>query len=163
MKAILFAGALALVGTLLGTRWAIASCIPQGYGQLIRDDGPTSHHTKRGTPTMGGMVIIVAVVVAYFGAKLLTASTPSVSAILLLGLLVGLGAVGFLDDFIKIVQAAQPRAAEQGEVRRPDAWSRVVVRMALPAVPRRPRTAPGVVGHLVHPASSPGRCRPSSW
>ena len=40
---------------------------PRGYGQFIRDDGPTSHHTKRGTPTMGGAVII--------GASL--AATPS--------------------------------------------------------------------------------------
>ncbi len=53
---------------------------------------------------MGGLVIILAVVVAYFGAKLLTASTPSVSALLLLGLFVGMGAVGFVDDYIKIVR-----------------------------------------------------------
>jgi phospho-N-acetylmuramoyl-pentapeptide-transferase len=104
MRAILLAGALGLVGTLLGTRWAISILTRKGYGQLIRDDGPTSHHTKRGTPTMGGLVIILAVVVAYFGAEVLTASTPSISAILLLGLLVGMGAVGFVDDYIKIVR-----------------------------------------------------------
>ncbi len=104
MRAILLAGALGLVGTLLGTRWAISILTRKGYGQLIRDDGPTSHHTKRGTPTMGGLVIILAVVVAYFGAKLLTASTPSISAILLLGLFIGMGVVGFVDDYIKIVR-----------------------------------------------------------
>ncbi len=58
MKAILIAGAFGLLGTLLGTRVAIRVLIKKGYGQLIRDDGPTSHHTKRGTPTMGGAVII---------------------------------------------------------------------------------------------------------
>jgi phospho-N-acetylmuramoyl-pentapeptide-transferase len=104
MRAILLAGALGLVGTLLGTRWAISILTRKGYGQLIRDDGPTSHHTKRGTPTMGGTVIILAVLVAYFGAKLLTGSTPSISALLLLGLLVGMGAVGFVDDYIKIIR-----------------------------------------------------------
>ncbi len=104
MKTILLAGALGLVGTLLGTRWAISILSKKGFGQLIRDDGPTSHHTKRGTPTMGGTVIILAVAVAYAGAKALTGSMPSVSALLLLGLLVGMGAVGFVDDYIKIVR-----------------------------------------------------------
>jgi phospho-N-acetylmuramoyl-pentapeptide-transferase len=104
MRAILFAGAIGLICTLLGTRWAISILTRKGYGQLIRDDGPTSHHTKRGTPTMGGLVIILAVVVAYAAAKLLTGTMPSISAILLLGLLVGMGAVGFVDDYIKIVR-----------------------------------------------------------
>jgi phospho-N-acetylmuramoyl-pentapeptide-transferase len=102
MKALLLAGSLGLVGTLLGTRWAISILTRRGYGQLIRDDGPTSHHTKRGTPTMGGLVIIVAVVFAYFAAKLILHEPPSASALLLLFLIVGLGAVGFLDDYIKI-------------------------------------------------------------
>jgi phospho-N-acetylmuramoyl-pentapeptide-transferase len=102
MKAILIAGALSLLVTLIGTRFAISVLVKQGYGQLIRDDGPTSHHTKRGTPTMGGLVIIVAVVVGYFAAKLATQTEPSASALLLLFLFVGLGAIGFLDDFIKV-------------------------------------------------------------
>ncbi len=102
MRAILLAGAIALVVTLLGTRWAISFLSRRGYGQPIRDDGPISHHTKRGTPTMGGAVIIVAVVVAYVLAKLLTGSSPTISSVLLLGLFVGLGAVGFVDDYIKI-------------------------------------------------------------
>ncbi len=104
MRAILFGGGLALVFSLLGTRFAITVLSNHGYGQEIRDDGPTSHHTKRGTPTMGGIVIILSSVLAYFLAKLITGSTPSVSAILLLFLFVGLGLVGFLDDFIKIVK-----------------------------------------------------------
>jgi len=104
VRALLFAGSLGLIGTLLGTRWAIAILAKQGYGQLIRDDGPTSHHTKRGTPTMGGLVIILATLVAYFAAKLLTRDLPSASAMLLLFLFVGLGAVGFVDDYIKIVK-----------------------------------------------------------
>jgi phospho-N-acetylmuramoyl-pentapeptide-transferase len=102
VKALLLAGSLGLIGTLLGTRWAISILTRRGYGQLIRDDGPTSHHTKRGTPTMGGLVIMVAVVFAYFAAKLILGETPSASALLLLFLFVGLGAVGFLDDYIKI-------------------------------------------------------------
>jgi phospho-N-acetylmuramoyl-pentapeptide-transferase len=99
---ILFAGAISMVLTLLGTRLAINLLSKRGYGQEIRDDGPTSHHTKRGTPTMGGTVFIIATIVGYFAAKLLTMKPPSASAILVLFLFAGMGAVGFLDDFIKI-------------------------------------------------------------
>ncbi|HEY5820893.1 MAG TPA: phospho-N-acetylmuramoyl-pentapeptide-transferase [Propionibacteriaceae bacterium] len=102
MKTIVFAGVIALLGTLLGTRLAIKVLVKKGYGQLIRDDGPTSHHVKRGTPTMGGLVIIAAVLLAYFGSHLLTWTAPSASALLVLFLFAGLGVVGFLDDFIKI-------------------------------------------------------------
>ena len=104
MRAILFGGGFSLLISLLGTRAAITVLSRRGYGQEIRDDGPTSHHTKRGTPTMGGLVIILATVVGYFLAKILTGTTPSGSALLLLFLFVGMGFVGFLDDFIKIVK-----------------------------------------------------------
>jgi phospho-N-acetylmuramoyl-pentapeptide-transferase len=102
MKAILLAGLVALIVTLIGTRGAIAVLVRRGYGQLIRDDGPTSHHTKRGTPTMGGTVIIIAVILGYTAAKLFTMRGPTASALLVLFLFAGMGLVGFLDDFIKI-------------------------------------------------------------
>jgi len=104
MRAILLGGGIALLISLLGTRFAIRQFTRLGYGQEIRDDGPTSHHTKRGTPTMGGVAIIAAAVIGYFLAKLITGAPPSASALLLLFLFVGLGLVGFLDDFIKIVK-----------------------------------------------------------
>jgi phospho-N-acetylmuramoyl-pentapeptide-transferase len=102
VKAILLAGGLSLFLTLVGTRYAIRVLAAHGYGQLIRDDGPTTHHTKRGTPTMGGLVIVLSTVVSYFLAKLFTDRSPTASSLLLLFLLVGMGTVGFLDDFIKI-------------------------------------------------------------
>jgi phospho-N-acetylmuramoyl-pentapeptide-transferase len=104
MRAILLGGGLALLFTLLGTRVAIRLLVAKGYGQLIRDDGPTTHHTKRGTPTMGGLVIIVSVVLGYVAAKLITQDMPSWSGLLLLMLFIGLGAVGFLDDYIKVAK-----------------------------------------------------------
>jgi phospho-N-acetylmuramoyl-pentapeptide-transferase len=102
MKAILLGGGLALVFSLLGTRAAITLFTNLGYGQEIRDDGPTSHHTKRGTPTMGGVVIIISAVLGYFLGDLLAGQRPSASALLALFVFVGMGVVGFLDDFIKI-------------------------------------------------------------
>ena len=91
-----------LVLSLLGTPLFIKFLVSRGYGQFIRDDGPTSHHTKRGTPTMGGALIIGASLLAYGGAHLFTLTPPTVSGILVLFLMAGLGVVGFLDDYIKI-------------------------------------------------------------
>jgi phospho-N-acetylmuramoyl-pentapeptide-transferase len=102
VKTIVLGGVFALLGTLLGTRLAIRVLVRKGYGQLIRDDGPTSHHTKRGTPTMGGLVIIASVVLSYALAHLITFRPPTASALLVLFLFTGLGVVGFLDDFIKV-------------------------------------------------------------
>jgi len=102
MRAILLSGAISLLLSLLGTRLAIRQFTKWGYGQEIRDDGPTTHHTKRGTPTMGGVAIVIASVLGYFIAKLLTGDAPSASALLLLFLFVGMALVGFLDDFIKV-------------------------------------------------------------
>ncbi|WP_130865069.1 phospho-N-acetylmuramoyl-pentapeptide-transferase [Acidipropionibacterium timonense] len=102
MKTILLAGGVAMLGTLVGTRWFIMFLASRGYGQFIRDDGPTTHKTKKGTPTMGGAVIIISVLLAYFLAHLVLWSPPSMSAVLVLWLFAGLGFIGFLDDWTKI-------------------------------------------------------------
>ena len=102
MKGVLIAAAVALLAALLGTPMFIRLLVKRGYGQFIRDDGPTTHHTKRGTPTMGGAVILGSVLLAYVAAHLFTLTSPSMSAILVLFLMTGLGLIGFLDDFIKI-------------------------------------------------------------
>ena len=102
MIALLVAGGFSLFFTLLTTPLFIRLFKRLEWGQFIRDDGPQTHHTKRGTPTMGGIVIILASVAGYFFAKIITQDLPSASAMLLLFLFVGLGLVGFLDDFIKI-------------------------------------------------------------
>ena len=102
MKGVLIAAAVALLAALLGTPMFIRLLVKRGYGQFIRDDGPTTHHTKRGTPTMGGAVILGSVLLAYVAAHLFTLTSPSMSGILVLFLMTGLGLIGFLDDFIKI-------------------------------------------------------------
>ncbi len=104
MRAVLLAGGTSLLIALLGTPWLIRYLTRRQFGQFIRQDGPASHHTKRGTPTMGGVVIIVASVVGWLGGNLLTERTPNVSSVLVVGLMVGLGLVGFLDDGIKITK-----------------------------------------------------------
>ena len=119
MRTVLIAGAFSLVVTLFGTPLYIRWLVRRSYGQFVRDDGPTSHHTKRGTPTMGGAVIIAAALLAYAAAHLLTGAGPTVSGLLVLFLMTGLGVVGFLDDFLKISKqrslGLRPRAKLIGQ------------------------------------------------
>ena len=106
MRGVLVAAMTALIVSLLGTPAVVRVFRRRGYGQEIREDGPSTHATKRGTPTMGGTVIILATLIGYGAAHLLTIDQPdagpTASALLVLGLMTGLGLVGFLDDFIKI-------------------------------------------------------------
>jgi phospho-N-acetylmuramoyl-pentapeptide-transferase len=106
VKSVLVAALVGLFVSILCTPLIVRYFRLQGFGQEIRDDGPKSHLVKRGTPTMGGVVIIGATVIGYGAAHLLTAFQsgrgPTASGLLLIFLMVGLGFVGFLDDFIKI-------------------------------------------------------------
>lgn len=102
MRQILIAGAFALVCALFGTRILIRILAGKGYGQIIRDDGPSSHHIKRGTPTMGGIIFILAAVLGYFAAHLISGTDVTVSALLVMGLVISLGFIGFLDDWLKV-------------------------------------------------------------
>jgi phospho-N-acetylmuramoyl-pentapeptide-transferase len=104
MNQILFAGVIGLFLTLIGTPLLIKLLARKGYGQYIRDDGPKEHHSKRGTPTMGGIAFILATIIAYFLSKVITGKPPTFSGLLVLGLMAGMGLVGFLDDYIKIVK-----------------------------------------------------------
>ncbi len=102
MRGLLISGGVAMLVSLLGTPLFIRFLVKRQYGQFIRQDGPTAHFTKRGTPTMGGVVIIAATLIGWGGGILLTGAQPTASAWLVLFLMTGLGVVGFLDDFIKI-------------------------------------------------------------
>ena len=102
MKTILVSAGVALILALFGTPLAIKLFTKRGYGQLIREEGPAAHATKRGTPTMGGTVIVVGTLIGYVVGHELTDDPMSTSGLLVLLLMTGLGAVGFIDDFIKI-------------------------------------------------------------
>jgi len=102
MRTIIVSSGVSMILALLGTPLAIRLFRRRGYGQLIREEGPAAHATKRGTPTMGGTVIVLASVVGYVVGNVLTRSPMEPSGLLVLGLMSGLGLVGFIDDFIKI-------------------------------------------------------------
>jgi len=99
--ALLIAGGFSLAFTLLLTPLFIKLFTKLKWGQFIRDDGPQSHHTKRGTPTMGGIVFILGATIGYFFGHLIAGETPTLSGLLVVYLMVGLGIVGFVDDFLK--------------------------------------------------------------
>ncbi|WP_067892179.1 phospho-N-acetylmuramoyl-pentapeptide-transferase [Nocardia vaccinii] len=106
MRQILFAAAIALAVSILLTPLLIRMFAKRGFGQEIRIDGPASHQAKRGTPTMGGVAILAGLWAGYWGSHLIgigyRAEGPTVSGLLVLALTTALGAVGFIDDFIKL-------------------------------------------------------------
>jgi phospho-N-acetylmuramoyl-pentapeptide-transferase len=101
---ILVAGAVGLVFTLLGTPIAIRVFRTLGWGQRIREDGPHTHFEKVGTPTMGGIVMLGGLVAAYLATRFRFSGglvfTPAGGALLLAA--IGFGAVGFVDDYLKV-------------------------------------------------------------
>ena len=75
--------------------------VKQGRGQPIRDDGPQTHLAKRGTPTMGGLMILSGFVVA----TLLWANLANPYVWVVLGVTLAYGAIGFCDDYMKVTKS----------------------------------------------------------
>jgi len=120
MIVLLLSGGISLLFTLFLTPVFVRMFERLGWGQFIRQDGPKTHFVKRGTPTMGGIIILLGIVVGYFSANLIAGSTPSYSSVLVIAIMLGLGLVGFIDDFSKIRQQQSlgltPRAKVIGQV-----------------------------------------------
>ncbi len=102
MVALLVAGSVALLTAILGTPILIRAFQVRGIGQQIREDGPQGHLTKAGTPTMGGLAILGAVVTGYLAAHINTGAVFTAAGVLVLMVMLGAGLVGLLDDWIKI-------------------------------------------------------------
>jgi phospho-N-acetylmuramoyl-pentapeptide-transferase len=101
---IMFAGLVGLLLTLLGTPLAVARFRTLGWGQLIREEGPRAHYEKRGTPTMGGLVIVTGTIAGYLLGHIGRGGISPLrdSGVLAVGTIVALACLGFIDDFIKI-------------------------------------------------------------
>ena len=100
-----------LIGLLLGPWFISYLRVRQGKGQPIREDGPQTHLAKRGTPTMGGLLILIAMISSVLLWMDLT--NPYVWACLLVT--AGFGLIGFLDDYDKVKKAHH--AGLSGKVR----------------------------------------------
>jgi len=112
VRAVIVAAVAAFLVTMLLTPFAIRFFTALKAGQPIREIGPQTHLSKKGTPTMGGVVFILATVIAYVAGHFVLAALPeeqlgaptgvTATGVVLLGLLIGLGALGFIDDYLKV-------------------------------------------------------------
>ncbi|MFC7242190.1 phospho-N-acetylmuramoyl-pentapeptide-transferase [Catellatospora aurea] len=125
MRAVLIAAVVAFLVTLLGTPLAIKGFARLKYSQPIRVEGPQTHLVKRGTPTMGGVVIVVATLIAYVAGHLALGSlptaqiaqvAPTMTGLVLLGVCVFSGAVGFIDDWLKVRERNSAGLSERGKL-----------------------------------------------
>lgn len=98
MLQVIYAFALALAVSLICGPLLIPVLHKMKFGQYIRDDGPKSHLQKAGTPTMGGLLFLAGITAAT-----LVFAEKSAQVLTVLGITLGFGAIGFADDFIKIV------------------------------------------------------------
>jgi len=89
-----------LIGLIIGPRFIGWLRVRQGKGQPIRDDGPQSHLSKRGTPTMGGLMILTSITVS----MLLWMDFSNRYLWACLFITVGFGLIGFLDDYDKVTK-----------------------------------------------------------
>ncbi len=105
MIALLIAGGFSLAFTLFLTPVFIRLFTRLGWGQFIRDDGVAGgqlkHHTKRGTPTMGGIVFLVGGFLGYLVGHWVAGVPWTMVGVLVFAMAFGLGLVGFVDDFMK--------------------------------------------------------------
>ena len=105
MRSLLTAAAISLAFTLFLTPVFLRLFRKWGWGQVIRtpeDIRNPSHHEKRGTPTMGGTIFIVGTIVGYLVGAYTGNNPPTISGWLVLWMMVGFGAVGFIDDYMKV-------------------------------------------------------------
>jgi phospho-N-acetylmuramoyl-pentapeptide-transferase len=106
VRLVVIAGTIAAIVALVGTPLLIRILARHGYAQAIRvssaDEPYPDHESKRGTPSMGGLAIIIAVLAGYLLTHLITWRPVTPSGLLILFLMVGLGLVGMADDYLKI-------------------------------------------------------------
>jgi phospho-N-acetylmuramoyl-pentapeptide-transferase len=102
MISLMTSGGVALWVAVLTTPFLIRWLLKNNIGQQIREEGPQVHIAKAGTPTMGGICIVGAVVVGFLAAHIIPGVTFSPSGVLVMGAIVGAAAIGFADDWIKV-------------------------------------------------------------
>jgi phospho-N-acetylmuramoyl-pentapeptide-transferase len=103
--ALLIAAGVSLMVSLVGTPFLINWLRGHGIGQPIREDGPQGHFTKAGTPTMGGITIVGGALLGYVLAHVRSGALFTYSGLLVMGAIAGAAFVGFLDDWIKVMNA----------------------------------------------------------
>ncbi|HWS34357.1 MAG TPA: phospho-N-acetylmuramoyl-pentapeptide-transferase [Actinoplanes sp.] len=125
MRAVIVAAAVAFLVSLFGTPLAIRVFTALKAGQPIRSLGLASNQGKTGTPAMGGVVFIVATLLAYVAGHLalttlperqIAQEKPTMTGFVLLGLFVFCGVIGFIDDFLKVKQRNSDGLSAKGKL-----------------------------------------------
>ncbi|MFI5036124.1 MAG: phospho-N-acetylmuramoyl-pentapeptide-transferase [Acidimicrobiales bacterium] len=102
MLSLMEAGSVSFLVSLLFTPLWIRFQRDRSLGQLIREEGPSTHHAKAGTPTMGGVVIVLAAVLGYSMGHVGTAVNVTRAGVLAVAVTVAAGVLGFVDDYLAI-------------------------------------------------------------
>ena len=102
MTRVLIAGLVALIVSILIGPKFIEFLRKNEFGQHIREDGPQHHLSKQGTPTMGGLLILFAATIGF-----LPMTHFRLQALTVLFATLACGAIGFLDDFMKLTRRAR--------------------------------------------------------
>jgi phospho-N-acetylmuramoyl-pentapeptide-transferase len=97
MARVLVAAVVAMIIAILSGPTFIAFLRRNEFGQQIREEGPVRHQTKQGTPTMGGLLIVIAATISF-----LALSDYTLPALTIFGTALACGAIGFIDDFTKL-------------------------------------------------------------
>ncbi len=108
----IFAGLTAFLISMLSFPSFIRKLKLLSFGQTVRDDGPQSHLTKKGTPTMGGLLLLFAVIISCS----LWGDLSHVGLWLVLFVMAGYGLIGFIDDFRKVKKSNTKGLSARGKL-----------------------------------------------
>ena len=114
MERVLAAGLLAMIISIVAGPKFIEFLRRNEMGQHIREEGPESHQIKQGTPTMGGLLLVFSATVAF-----LALSHYTIEGLAVFGVMLGCGAVGFVDDYIEAPASPLARTLRPLEARAP--------------------------------------------
>ena len=160
MISLMTSGGVALWVAVLSTPVLIRWLIKNNIGQQIREDGPQVHIAKAGTPTMGGIGIVAAVVIGLRSPPTpYRGSVSRRSGLLIMLAIVGAGSIGFADDWIKV-----RHRRSLGLNKRAKFGAQIGARPALRAPGRA--LGPRLDGAVLHPLRlhrAPHRAPPSGW
>ena len=127
MRAVIVAAFIAFIISILLTPVAMKVFTRLRADQPIRELNPQGHQGKRGTPTMGGVVFILATVIAYIVGHLVLSTLPeqqlrftpagaTATGVVLLGLFIGTGLLGFIDDYLKVTKKNSLGLSKRGKL-----------------------------------------------
>ena len=102
MIRLLLAAGVALALSVVGTHFLIGWLTARGVGQPIREDGPTGHRSKAGTPVMGGIAIVVAATMGWLISDVISSGTFTKRGVIVMAAMIGAAIVGGVDDWLKV-------------------------------------------------------------